>query len=197
MRAVTRAGFTVLSAVSLVLTVEAVAATVRRMTLDDLCRSSGRIFRGTVVEIEEGTVEVGGGLLPTRTFSIRVDERFKGDFPTEKDVPIVEMRTVGKSGPIEHGDARWQRVLPAPPALVVGESYLLFVTAPSAIGLSTTVGLGQGCFHVTPGAEREEAVNGFDNVGLLPAARRADVAPQGPISYARLAAEVRAIVQGS
>ena len=196
MRAATRRWVALLAVVSLVGAIEAIAATVRQMNLEDLCRHAGRIFRGTVLEIEEGTVEVGGGVLPTRTFSIRVDERFKGEFPTEKDVPIVEVRTLGKTPVVQSGDARWLRVLPEPPALAVGETYLLFVTAPSAIGLSTTVGLGQGCFRIALDADREEAVNELDNVGLLPASRRSDLAPRGPIPYARLAAEVRAIVAG-
>jgi hypothetical protein len=174
----------------------AFATTVRRMNLDALTRSAGRIFRGTVLEIEEGSVEVGGGKLPTRTFTIRVDDGLKGDFTTEKEVPVVELRTIGKTAPVTVGDARWVRVLPEPPDLVVGSSYLLFVTAPSAIGLSTTVGLGQGCFRILGEGEHVEAVNELDNVGLAPPGRES-LGLQGPIPYSLLAREVRAIVAGS
>jgi len=175
----------------------AFATTVRRMNLEDLCRDAGRIFRGTVLEVDEGSVEIGGGTLPTRTFLIRVDEGLKGDFTTEKEVPVVELRTIGKSLPVTAGDVRWVRVLPEPPALAVGSSYVLFVTAPSAIGLSTTVGLGQGCFRITGEGQHEEAVNELDNVGLAPPGRAESFAARGPISYARLASEVRAILAGN
>jgi len=173
------------------------ATTVLRMDLERLCQGSGRILRGTVLEIENGTVDAGGGLLPTLTFIVRVDEAFKGEFASEKEIPVVEIRTVGKLLQPRSGSARWLRSLPDPPALEVGSSYLLFVTVPSAIGLSTTVGLGQGCFHVSGDAEREEAVNELDNVGLGSPSRLEGVPSRGPIPYARLATEIRAIVAGS
>jgi len=197
MRAATRRCVVLFVVLLLAAGPSSVATTVLRMNLEDLCRSAGQIFRGTVLEIEEGTLEVGGGVLPTRTFLVRVDERFKGDFATEKEVPIVEIRTIGKTPPLRSGGAQWLRTLPEPPALEVRSTYLLFVTAPSAAGLQTTVGLGQGCFHITGDAEREQAVNELDNVGLVSPTRLADIAPQGPIPYARLAEEVRAIVSGS
>jgi len=197
MRAATRRNVALFAVALLVASTESLATTVLRMNLEDLCRGAGRIFRGTVLEVEEGTIAVGGGILPTRTFQVRVDEGLKGDFATEKEVPVVEFRTIGKTQPRRSGRVQWLRTLPEPPALAAGSTYLLFVTAPGALGLSTTVGLGQGCFHVTGDAEREEAVNELDNVGLASPTRLVDVAPRGPIPYARLAEEVRAIVAGS
>ena len=43
-------------------------------------RSAGRIFRGTVLGVTDGTVQVGGGQLATVVYRLRVDEAFKGSF---------------------------------------------------------------------------------------------------------------------
>ncbi len=176
---------------------ETLATTLMQMNLEDLCQRAGQVFRGTVLDVEDGTVEVGGGQLPTLTFVIRVDEAFKGEFPTEKEVPVIEIRTLGKLPVRKSGSVRWVPSVPGPPELTVGSSYLLFVTAPSAIGLSNTVGLGQGRFHLAGDPERETAVNEVDNLGLASPSRLVGAPPRGPIPYERLAAEIRAIVRGS
>jgi hypothetical protein len=77
--------------------------------------------------------------------------------------------------------------------------------------LTTTVGLGQGLFELRGAAGREEAVNKWNNLGLLddslatavapggaaapsaPATRAAATArPAGPMPYATLINEIRA-----
>ena len=78
-------------------------------------------------------------------------------------------------------------------------------TRPSGIGLSTTVGLGQGCFRISQVGKDEQAVNDANNNGLF-----RDMAPpaappgapaltqrarrRGPLSYADLAARIRGLV---
>lgn len=160
----------------------AAATTVLKMDLDGLVTRADRIFRGTVVAVEPGTLAVGGGELPTVTFRIAVEETFKGAFEG-KEAEVVEMTVVGdlKQGERVGGLVRFAN-LPAPPRLVAGGDYVIFATAPSAAGLSTAVGLGQGAFKVYQGEGRQElAVNELGNLGLF----------AGPVTYATLADAIR------
>jgi hypothetical protein len=73
--------------------------------------------------------------------------------------------------------------LPELPELGVGEDYVLFTTKPSAVGLSTTVGLGQGAFKLFVSEDGEElAANELNNAGLF----------NGPVTYTQLASAIRA-----
>jgi hypothetical protein len=166
------------------------ATTVLKMDLDDLADRADLIFRATVLAVEPGTVAVGGGELPTVTYRLRVDEAFKGEFDAAgKDAPVVEVTVVGslKDSPYQQGDSARFSALPRAPRLERGGEYLLFTTAPSAIGLSTTVGLGQGAFKIFLSADRQEmAVNELGNLGLF----------DGPVTYTDLAHAIRAEVGG-
>jgi hypothetical protein len=71
------------------------------------------------------------------------------------------------------------------PRLKMGSDYLLFTTRPSEIGLSTTVGLGQGAFSVYSEDKQDWAVNEFDNMGL-------GIDGSGPAPYSELAAKIQA-----
>ena len=75
------------------------------------------------------------------------------------------------------------------PRLDVGRDYLLFTSAASRIGLSTTVGLGQGCFDIVGSA----ALNRAGNLGLF----RNAVTPgpsKGPIAVDDLSSRIRTIL---
>lgn len=160
----------------------AAGTTVLKMDLDGLVTNADRIFRGTVIAVEPGTLALGGGEMPTVTFRIAVEETFKGEFEG-KEAEVVEMTVVGnlkQDGP-SGGLVRFAN-LPEPPALVRGGDYLIFATQPSEAGLSTAVGLGQGAFKIYLGAGRQElAVNELGNLGLF----------DGPVAYSTLADEIR------
>jgi hypothetical protein len=161
------------------------ATTVLKMTLDDLASRADRVFRGSVMSVESGNIEVGGGSLPTVTYELLVEERFKGDYPSSEGKAIVTVTMVGNHKQAEHvvDDLRRVNALPDLPELNVGQHYLLFTTEPSKVGLSTTVGLGQGAFKVYLSPEGEElAANELNNAGLF----------DGPVSYATLASAIRA-----
>src|SRR5262245_58193655 len=66
------------------------ATTLLRLDLNALCERAGQIFRGQVVGIEPGTVEAGGGRLPTVTYRIKVSETLRGALPD-----VVELRMIG------------------------------------------------------------------------------------------------------
>lgn len=160
----------------------ALATTVLHMNLDGLCDNADKIFRGTVLDVEKGTITAGGGELPTVSYTLEVTEEFLGTYTEVKGKKIATITMVGTpaslAGEVENvnGMARFS-TLPSPPDLQIGHDYLLLTTAESALGLSTTVGLGQGCFSI----EGDKAMNLFQNEGLY----------EGPVSYERLAADIR------
>ncbi len=94
---------------------------VKKMDLAKMCEVAGRIFRGTVVDIEKGTVSAGGGDVPTITYQISVTERFKGSFPALSNDELMLSITIADL-PVVYL-----------PRLAVGQSYLLLTTTPSAV----------------------------------------------------------------
>jgi hypothetical protein len=172
------------------------AATLVQMNLAELTARSGRILRGTVVSVDAGTVEAGGGQVPMVAYRLAVADTLKGARLMEGDGRVVEIRMVGLLRSARTtGDHRSAPLLLGLPELEMGQEYLLFTTAPSRVGLSTTVGFGQGAFRIHGQGGAETAVNAFGNVGLFDRmtpspARVAD----GPIPYSDLAGRVRALV---
>ena len=73
------------------------------------------------------------------------------------------------------------------PRLQKGGDYLLFASPESAIGLSTTVGLGQGAFKVAPLEGELHAVNEFNNAGL-------GLNGPGPVRYVDLSARINELL---
>lgn len=176
----------------------AYAATVRQMNLEQMAGNAGQIFRGTVLDAREGTVRAGGGNLPTVTYILRVEEAFKGTFEVVKGQKIARIQMIGKLKTAKSGARHSVSPLPELPKLELGHDYLLLTTTPSAIGLSTTVGLAQGAFSVSGKPGQETAVNGADNLGLFAQSRlktlAAAPAASGPIPYTTLANALRGIV---
>lgn len=168
-----------LCAVAALLCAPGFAATkplVRQMNLGEVCDGADKIFRGRVLSTRVGSLEAGGAQLPTVTYGIAVEESFKGAYGlTKGDQTYVEVTMLGTLKPGGVNNNGRASTLPELPRLEVGESYLLMTTAPSAIGLSTTVGLAQGCYHIN--AKTEMATNG---TGMA------------PVAYSALADELRA-----
>jgi len=179
------------------ITAPAGAAMILKMNLAQLTDRADAIFRGEVLSAEPGKISIGGGTLPTVTYRLRVDEAFKGEFDAkENSSPEVEITMLGtlKADARSGNQARLTSSLPEVPKLRVGESYVLFTTAPSASGLRSPVGLGQGSFRIYAGPNKSElAVNEINNLGLFngagPAQRSAQAA-EGPVTYTRLATAI-------
>ena len=180
------------------------ASTVRQLNLGEMVQRAELIYRGTVLSASAETVEVGGGQLPVTVYRLKVEESFRGEFTEVKGVRIAELRTLGKLKTVRSGDLQSMAVLPRMPELAVGQAYLVLTTRPSAIGLSTTVGLGQGCFRILQVGKEETAVNEANNSGLFrdmpeaaaPLAARSALSPAsaGTLSYAALADRIRGLV---
>ncbi|MFQ5766926.1 MAG: hypothetical protein ACE5ID_02960 [Acidobacteriota bacterium] len=168
------------------------AMTVKQVDLGEMCRMAHLIFRGKVIGITSGGVQVGGGTVPTLTYRLIVQEIFKGSFARLKGKAYVDLKMIGKiMSPATRGGAVHNISLPLMPHLTVGGEVLLFTTRPGGPGLSATVGLGQGCFHIHGEPGREEAVNEFGNLGLLAGGPSAS-GSRTPLTYLQLAAEIRA-----
>jgi hypothetical protein len=196
-----------LLAVALLLAVPPLhAATVMQLNLREMVQRADRIYRGTVLSVNSETVAIGGGQLPVVTYRLRIDEVFRGEFPTVKGIRIAELRMIGKLGTAHSGSLRSVNVLPRMPALGVGQTYLLFTTRASAIGLSTTVGLGQGAFRIAGVGKAETAANEVDNNGLFrdmpgfaptpspPSVTGTRARQGGPLRYADLASRIHALL---
>ena len=154
------------------------AAMVLQMDLSDLVSNADKVFRGTVLTREPGTVSAGGGELSTVVYTIRVDDALKGDFGSGKDAAVIELTMLGNlKADISSGNLKHLSVLDMNPDLNVGSDYVLFTTARSKVGLSTTVGLDQGLFRIFDNADgRDMTANGLGNQGIF----------DGPVSYEEL-----------
>jgi hypothetical protein len=180
-------------------TVPAGAGMILKMNLSQLTERADAIFRGHVLSAEPGKISIGGGTLPTVTYRLRVDEAFKGEFEAKENAaPEVEITMLGtfKAAIRSGSQTHLSSSLPEVPKLRVGESYVLFTTAPGKSGLRSPVGLGQGSFRIYAGANKTElAVNELNNLGLFDggvSTQRAEAGTQGPVTYTRLAVAILA-----
>jgi hypothetical protein len=169
------------------------AGSVLQLNLQDLTQRAATVFRGRVLSASAGSAVVGGVELPTVTYKFQVDDALLGDFKTAKGVTYAEITTIGKVRSKQAGQHRSVAVVPQMPKLIAGKSYFLFVTAPTATGLSTTVGLGQGSFALSQVGDTLMAENQLKNEGLFRGMRGYAGPSTGAIPYDELRARVRAL----
>lgn len=169
------------------------AGSVLQLNLLDLTQRAATVFRGRVLSASAGSAVVGGVELPTVTYRFQVEDALLGQFKTTKGVTYAEITTIGKARSKQAGQYRSVPVVPQMPKLVTGKSYFLFVTAPTAKGLSTTVGLGQGSFALSQVGDTLMAENELKNEGLFRGMRGYAGPSTGPIPYDELRARVRAL----
>ncbi len=178
----------------LLLALPAAATTVLQMNLEQMVQRADSIFRGAVLDVTEGTVHAGGADLPTVTYRLRVDETFRGEFPTVKGARLAEVTMLGSVKRAPGSPMRNLAAVPGLPRLERGHDYLLIVTRPSQAGLSAPVGLAQGAFRIATDLKEETATNGAGNVGLF-RGMAGPTSAAGPLPYDELAARIRALVQ--
>jgi hypothetical protein len=168
---------------------QAPATTMLQMDLGQLTARAGTIFRGTVIDVEQGTVAAGGGQIPAVTYRLAVEEIYKGKATSVKgDKAVVVLRMVGSiKAPMDTGGQVRLDTFRDVPKLEMGSDYLLFTTPQSQVGLSVTVGLGQGAFRIVEMERQDYVVNEFNNVGL-------GLDGSGPVPYSELSAKIRALL---
>ncbi|MCC6766390.1 MAG: hypothetical protein IT293_17150 [Deltaproteobacteria bacterium] len=181
----------VLTAVALAALARAAAAmTALPVDLPAMTGQAARIFVGRVERVTSGRDPHG---LPATWTTFRVSERLKG--PAEDTITVKQLGTsLGADG---------AHVLPHPalPRYHAGESVVLFVHPESALGFTSPVGLGQGCFHVRGEPDAAVVENEVGNQNLAPpTAPRALAAPgaatpsPGPVPLATFLSRVRGLV---
>ena len=180
--------------VSMFLSSNASAQMVQQMNLNDMTDKAEKIFRGKVLNMTVGTVEAGGAELPTISYNVQIVDGIKGLGDTGADyggmVVSITMYGSVKGRPVNNGVEYLGGFRPE--LLDVGDEYLLFMTQPSSIGLSTMVGLGQGTFKVVMRNKEDHVVNGVNNQGLFRGIDRGSFPQEGPINYEALATRIRA-----
>ena len=165
------------------------ATTVLEMNLATLTEGADTIFRGTILDVSETSVQAGGGTIKAIKYTIAVDEAFKGDFPLVKDQRIAEIKMVGSLKQYHNG----VRVIPGFPLLKIGSDYLLMVAPAGPVGLTSTMGLGQGAFSIfhDPNTREEMALNDFNNASLFKGMAGLPQEP-GAVSYVDLVDAINA-----
>jgi len=166
------------------------ATLLKQMNLEELAGNAHRIFSGTVIEVDKGSISLGGGTVATVTYRVVVDTPFLGEFIEKSGRKIADIRMVHAGAPGEVAGAVRFPVLPKMPVIELGKRYLFFTTEPSAAGLSTTVGLGQGCFEISGEPGDELAVNEFENLGLFRGMSGAGTQKPGPVEYSSLVRQI-------
>ena len=114
------------------------AATLERLSLDDMTAKSSDIVRARVVST--GTILRGSaarGMVYT-TYTLDVSERLKGPSGKRMTVAVPGGSTVGLT-----------QTIAGSPVLKVGDEYVFFVWT-SRSGLAQIIGLSQGLFSVLP-----------------------------------------------
>lgn len=164
------------------------ATTVLELNLAALTHSADKVFRGTVLDVTETSVQGGGSSIPALKFTLRVDEAFKGNFLTGKDQWTTEFMVVGTLKQYHAG----RMAIAGFPVLQIGHDYLLMVAPEGPLGLTAPMGLGQGAFRIyeDPNTRETMAVNGANNAALFKGLS-ADLPDSGPIAYDILAGEIR------
>ena len=159
------------------------AAMVMKMGLGDLVGNADKVFRGTVLTKEPGMVSMGGSEFSTVVYTVKVDDALKGDFGAK---PVVTLTMLGNlKQDVSTGNVKRVTRLDMNPDLSVGSDYVLFTTAASSAGLSTTVGLGQGLFRIFNNADGGDmTANGLGNQGIF----------DGPVSYEELKTAIFAVI---
>jgi len=181
-------------AVTLLAATPAPAFMVEKLELDGMVERAGSAVAVTVVDSRPATVKAGGAQLPVVAYSLRVEETLKGRLATDAD-RVAEVSFLAVPQETKQDGLIRRSNLPEPPELRVGGRYLLLLTAPSAIGLSSPVGLEQGVFRLTGKPGDETAENRLRNAGLFDGVE--SLAPAGfttgPVDYDHLAAAIRAL----
>ena len=134
---------------------------------------------------------MGGGELPAVTYRLAVSESFKGDFEEVKGERFTNVTMVGTLKQVLSG----KHPITDFPVLQEGTEYLLFIAPAGPSGMTATMGLAQGCFHVNSADGGRVAMNLVNNTGLF-SGMNTGLADGQAVPYSELADMIRGIVGG-
>ncbi len=178
-------------AVAFLCTSTAHAAITAQMNLEQLVTQSERVFVGRVVSITESQVTMGGGELPAVTYRLAVSETFKGEYEEIKGERFTDVTMIGTLKHVLTGT----HPITDFPVLAEGTEYLLFIAPAGPTGMTATMGLGQGCFHVSGSDDDKVALNLANNSGLF-SGMNVGFADGEAVPYNALADMIRSIAGG-
>jgi hypothetical protein len=165
------------------------------MNLEEMVSRADTIFVGECVSAETTLAAVGGANLPVTAYTFAVEEMIQG-----AGRGVLTFCQFGHPP----SSAAGTRGIDNMAAFQAGERYLLLLAAPQRPGgLTTTIGLDQGAFHLEEIEGELVARNGRNNLGLLrdlsPSGRaRAQAATQGLGDQGdQLLGLVRALAEGA
>lgn len=173
------------------------AMTILPLDLPALTAQADRIFVGRVTRVASGRDASG---LPATWTTFVVSEELKGVAGRE-----LTVKQLGTS----LGEAGGATILPHPalPQYRPGESVVLFIQPESALGFTSPVGLGQGCFRIRSDGGRSVAENDVGNRNLAGAPTAtahtsgadaaAAAAPRAALPLDTLVGRVRALVDAT
>jgi len=121
----------------------ALAATHRVSSLTELSTSAARIFRGTCVKVDTGTVTIAGARLSMTAYTFRVTDRLKG----VSGASTITFRQVGIPG----GGSADLGQRAGLPVYTQGGDYLLLLLPESRVGLTSPSGAAEAAFEITRG----------------------------------------------
>lgn len=139
---------------------DAYATKVKSVNLEQMVQGADRIFIGTCVAVEDGTVP--GTEIPITTYTFSVSERIKGVMGG-----TLTVRQFGVREPRIQGDQALVQRIPGMPVYRVGQEVVLFLVSDSSLGLTSPVGLFQGAFTVEEREGKKVLQNGNQNLGLF------------------------------
>lgn len=152
-----------LVAVLTVLAANLEGTSIIKMNLSEMVQKSGRIIVGVCTAIDDGTMPTpSGGSIAYTSYTFAVSKSIKGGVGSSLEIKQF-------SHPVSSSSGQVNVKLTGMPTYQIGEEYVLILTAESGLGLSTTVGLSQGCFRVIINAKTgvRQVANGLNNAGLF------------------------------
>jgi len=138
----------------------AYATKVKSVNLEQIVEEADRIFIGTCVAVEDGTLSGNG--IPITLYTFSISERIKGAMGE-----TLTIRQVGVRKPRVQGDQALVWRIPGMPIYRIGQELILFLAADSQLGLTSPVGFMQGTFTVEEREGKKVLENGFQNGGLF------------------------------
>jgi hypothetical protein len=129
---------------------QAAATVVLPQNIEQLESQAQLIFVGVCTTRTAAIDERG---IPVNVFTFRVAEPVKGDLKKDGHVTF---RQLGDGVPNTHGMTMY---IIGIPIHVIGQKVVLFLNAPSRIGLTSPVGLWQGIFPVDRDAQGNEGIS--------------------------------------
>ena len=125
---------------------DAYASSVKVSNLESMVQSAGEVFVGTCLAVQPSQIKFQGQFLPVTRYRFWVSESLKGG--SSKEHILVQMGWPSSLTQSRgNTTSRLPLVFDGMPEYMVGREYILLLTAPSTLGLSSPIGMQQSVFQ--------------------------------------------------